>query len=295
MRSQIHSGVLYIVATPIGNLGDITLRALDIFKKADVIFAEDTRIALKLLKQYDINPPEIISCYKENEKKRINLLIHCLDSMKITLFISDAGTPSINDPGSYLVKASYERGYQVVPIPGANALITALSASGTSSNKFQFQGFLPSQPLSCKKALLSFKKITTTIIFYESKHRIINTLKYIKEILPNRKLIIAKELTKKFEHFFRGYAIEILTAFKKDLSLIKGEFVIIISSIKSYELENKNFENLKTFELLARELPIKKAVDISVKLGLGKRNYLYSQALKLKGVKEITHASEDIS
>lgn len=286
MKNQIERGVLYVVATPIGNLQDITLRALDALKQAEVIFAEDTRVTRKLLEQYAIKPPVIISCHEHNELARINLLIEHLNDQKIVALVSDAGTPLISDPGFYLVKTLREKDYTVVPLPGASALITALSAAGIATDGFQFKGFLPAKSGARKKILQSIEKSTMTTAFYESTHRIIATLTDIQDTLPNHTLVVAKELTKQFERFFHGTANDILSDFAKDSSLTKGEFVILIEGIKADEKEDTIVDEHKLLSLLLEELPIKKAVRIAVELIQGKKNALYKQALAIQEDKQ---------
>ncbi|WP_440683646.1 16S rRNA (cytidine(1402)-2'-O)-methyltransferase [Cysteiniphilum halobium] len=286
MKTQIERGVLYVVATPIGNLQDITLRALDALKQAEVIFAEDTRITRKLLEQYAITPPVIISCHEHNEQARIALLIRYLNEQKITLLVSDAGTPLISDPGFHLVKNLRDHGYPVVPLPGVSALITALSAAGIATDNFQFKGFLPAKSGARKKILQSIQNTTMTTAFYESTHRIIDTLTDIQSTLPNHTLVVAKELTKKFERFFHGRASDILSDFTKDSSLTKGEFVILIEGINADNKDDTIIDEHKLLNLLLAELPIKKAVSIAVELTQRKKNALYKQALIIQEDKE---------
>lgn len=279
MKNEIKGGILYVVATPIGNLQDITLRALEAFKKAQIIFAEDTRVTRKLLEQYCIKPPIIISCHEYNEQARVDLLVQHLDDQKITLLVSDAGTPLISDPGFHIVKTLRNKGYQVVPLPGVSALIAGLSAAGVATDHFQFQGFLSSKSGVRKKILQSIEQNTMTTVFFESKHRIISTLQDIDSILPKHTLVVAKELTKQFEGFFSGYAHEVLRIFEKDTSLTKGEFVILIEGIKEEKITETIVDENKLLILLLAELPIKNAVNIAVKLTKGKKNALYKKAL----------------
>lgn len=282
MKNQIERGVLYVVATPIGNLQDITLRALEALKAAEVIFAEDTRVTRKLLEQYGIKPPVLISCHEHNEEARVDLLIQHLSEHKITLLVSDAGTPLISDPGFHLVKTIKSEGYKVVPLPGACALITALSSAGLATDNFQFRGFLPAKSGARKKILQGIEHATMTSSFYESTHRIVATLHDIADTLPNHQLVVAKELTKQFERFMDGTAAEILTLFSTDLALTKGEFVILIEGKKKEKPEATSIDENRLLTLLMQELPIKKAVSIAVELMQGKKNMLYKKALKLQ-------------
>lgn len=216
-------GILYLVATPIGNLDDITLRAIKTLEAVDYIAAEDTRHTLKILNHLNISKP-LISCYKENELIKSDILISKLKEGKNIALVSDAGTPVISDPGEELVHNAIKNNIKVVPIPGACALITALIASGISAKEFCFVGFLPVNKTEKTNKLLSLHEIDKTLIFYEAPHKLLNTLTCIKEILGNRKIAIARELTKIHEEFIYGYIDDILN----DISNPKGEFVLIV-------------------------------------------------------------------
>lgn len=216
-------GILYLVATPIGNLDDITLRAIKTLETVDYIAAEDTRHTLKILNHLNISKP-LISCYKENELIKSDILISKLKEGKNIALVSDAGTPVISDPGEELVHNAIKNNIKVVPIPGACALITALIASGISAKEFCFVGFLPVNKTEKTNKLLSLHEIDKTLIFYEAPHKLLNTLTCIKEILGNRRIALARELTKIHEEFIYGYIDDIL----KDISNPKGEFVLIV-------------------------------------------------------------------
>ena len=216
-------GILYLVATPIGNLDDITLRAIKTLEAVDYIAAEDTRHTLKMLNHLNISKP-LISCYKENELIKSDILISKLKEGKNIALVSDAGTPVISDPGEKLVHNAIKNNIKVVPIPGACALITALIASGISAKEFCFVVFLPVNKTEKTNKLLSLHEIDKTLIFYEAPHKLLNTLTCIKEILGNRKIAIARELTKIHEEFIYGYIDDIL----KNISNPKGEFVLIV-------------------------------------------------------------------
>lgn len=216
-------GILYLVATPIGNLDDITLRAIKTLEAVDYIAAEDTRHTLKMLNHLNISKP-LISCYKENELIKSDILISKLKEGKNIALVSDAGTPVISDPGEELVHNAIKNNIKVVPIPGACALITALIASGISAKEFCFVGFLPVNKTEKTNKLLSLHEIDKTLIFYEAPHKLLNTLTCIKEILGNRKIALARELTKIHEEFIYGYIDDIL----KNISNPKGEFVLIV-------------------------------------------------------------------
>lgn len=224
------SGILYLVATPIGNLDDITLRAINTLKEVDFIAAEDTRHSLKLLNHLNISKP-LISYHRHNENIKSDLLINKLLDNKNIALITDAGTPIISDPGEEIVKIALEKNIKVVPIPGACALITALISSGLDSSSFSFLGFLPLNKKNRKQKLEEIKNSPNTVVLYEAPHKLISTLEDLKEILNDRKIVLAKELTKIHESFICGTAEELL----QKLENPKGEFVIVIDGNKCAE------------------------------------------------------------
>lgn len=232
-----------MVATPIGNLEDITLRAIKILKDVDLIAAEDTRHTLKLLNHLDIKKP-LISYYKQTEKIKSNVLIEKLLEGKNIAVVSDAGTPAISDPGAEIVKEAIKNSIKVIPIPGACALVNALIPSGIKTNEFIFIGFLPVNKKEKIVKLEEIKNYTQTIIFYEAPHKLINTLKIIQEILGDRYIVLAREITKIHEEFIRGSISEVL---EKEVEP-KGEFVLIIEGSKKSEKENE-LEFLNTISL----------------------------------------------
>ena len=236
------SGKLYLVATPIGNLEDITLRALNVLKNVDIIAAEDTRHTLGLLNHFKISKP-LISYYKQNEKNKSELLINKL--LENIAVVSDAGTPGISDPGEEIVKCAIENNIEIIPIPGACAFVNALIASGMNTREFLFIGFLSAIKKEKKEKLEEIKYETRTIILYEAPHKLEGTLKAILQILGNRKIVLARELTKIHEEFIRGYVEDIL----ENIDEIKGEFVVLIEgnseSQKDVELSNLNNKSLE--------------------------------------------------
>ncbi len=239
------AGTLYLVATPIGNLEDITLRALRILKEVDIIAAEDTRHTLKLLNHFEISKP-LISYYKQNESTKSAIIVEKLKAGKNIAVVSDAGTPGISDPGEQVVKSAIEHGIEIVPIPGACAFVNALIGSGMSTREFCFLGFLSAIKKERKEKLEELKYETKTLIFYEAPHKLKNTLKDIFEIFGDRNIILAKELTKIHEKFLRGKISEIL----EKLEIIKGEFVIILegNDESKKELELKQFNEMSLEE-----------------------------------------------
>ncbi len=238
------SGKLYLVATPIGNLEDITLRALRILKEVDMIAAEDTRHTLKLLNYFEISKP-LISYYKQNESTRSVELVEKLQAGKNIAIVSDAGTPGISDPGEQIVKSVIENGIEIVPIPGACAFVNALISSGISTKEFCFLGFLSAMKKERKEKLQELKYETKTLIFYEAPHKLNNTLKDMLEILGDREIVLARELTKIHEEFIRGKISEIL----ENKEEIRGEFVLILEG----SCESKREMELKKFNCMTLE------------------------------------------
>ncbi|WP_052570888.1 16S rRNA (cytidine(1402)-2'-O)-methyltransferase [Endomicrobium proavitum] len=221
------SGILYIVPTPIGNLEDITLRALRILKECDLIACEDTRQSLKLLTHFEISKP-LVSFYSYNQQHRLPQIIDKLTDGKKIALISDGGTPAISDPGYILVKAALEKNIKVEPLPGASAVITALVGSGLPTDGFIFCGFLKRKPGKMKKELAECAPLEKTIVFYESPHRIIKTVEICREVFgENAQICLARELTKKFEEFIRG-SIKEAEANIKTRKEILGEFVVLV-------------------------------------------------------------------
>jgi 16S rRNA (cytidine1402-2'-O)-methyltransferase len=229
------SGKLYLVATPIGNLEDITLRAIRILKEVDIIIAEDTRQSLKLLNHLEISKP-LISYHRHNEEVKADGIINKLKEGKNIALISDAGTPVISDPGEVIVKEAINNNIDVIPIPGACALINAIIASGIDSKEFCFLGFLSLNKKIRKEKLEEIEKENKTIILYEAPHKLLNTLKDLESILNNRQVVIAREITKIHEEFIRGTVSEIIEKYKEP----KGEHIIIIEGNDKKREENQS-------------------------------------------------------
>ena len=225
-------GKLYIVATPIGNLEDITLRAINTLKEVDIIAAEDTRHTLKLLNHLEIAKP-LISYHRHNEEIKTEELINKLLEGKNIAIVSDAGTPVISDPGGEIVKEAIKNNIKVIPIPGPCALITALIASGIDAKEFTFIGFLPQNKKNRKEKLEQIKKEERTTILYEAPHKLLQTLEDLKPVIENRKVVIARELTKIHEEYKMGTIEELQLQIKEP----KGEYVIIIEKSKKTQSE----------------------------------------------------------
>ena len=236
-------GKLYIVATPIGNLEDITLRALRILKEVDLIAAEDTRQTLKLLNHYEINKP-LISYHRHNEDIKSEILIEKLKNGENIALVSDAGTPGICDPGEEVIKKAIEENIEVIPIPGACAMVNALICSGISTKEFEFLGFLPLNKKLRKEKLNEIEKSEKTIIIYEAPHKMKSTLLDLKNILKNRKIVLARELTKIHEEFIRKNIDELL----QEIDNLKGEMILIIEGNKIENKEENELNNLSLEE-----------------------------------------------
>ena len=253
-------GKLYIVATPIGNLEDITLRAINILKSVDIIIAEDTRHSLKLLNHLEISKP-LISYHRHNEEEKTNGILDKIEEGNNIALISDAGTPVISDPGEIIVKKALERNIEVIPIPGACAIITALMAAGVNTKNFTFYGFLSINKKIRNKELDQIKNNKNTIILYEAPHKIINTLKDLENYVGERKIVLARELTKVHEEFIRGN----IKAVQEKLTSPKGEYVIIIDKNNLLDENEENEIN---------KLTLKEHYNYYEKLGLDKKEII---------------------
>ena len=220
------SGTLYLVATPIGNLEDITLRALRVLRECDVVAAEDTRHTGQLLRHFEISRP-LLSCFQFNEAKRSEELIERLRRGEKIALVTDAGSPGISDPGERVVKAALAAGFRVEPVPGACALVAALTAGGLPTDEFHFAGFLPHKSGQRRKKLESLKAASGTLVFYESPYRIEKLLAELAGVFPEREVVLARELTKKFEEFLRGQPAALLEIARK--RSLKGEFVVMVA------------------------------------------------------------------
>ncbi|MFT5707190.1 MAG: 16S rRNA (cytidine1402-2'-O)-methyltransferase [Oceanospirillaceae bacterium] len=273
---------LYVVATPIGNLGDITHRALEVLQSVAIIAAEDTRHSGRLLAQFNIKTP-MISVHDHNERQRVVTIINKLSAGEDVALISDAGTPLISDPGFILVRAVREAGFKVVPIPGCSALVTALSAAGMPSNNFVFEGFLPAKRVGRKQQIQNLANDTRTVIFYESTHRILDSLADMQDVLgPDRYVVIARELTKTFETIHGAKLSELIEWINADSNQQKGEFVVLVSGAEPVLEEGFSDETLRVLDLMLEELPVKQACALTAKITGDKKNALYQEALLRK-------------
>ncbi len=272
---------LYIVPTPIGNLGDITQRSLDILHQVDLIAAEDTRHTGRLLSHFGI-ATKTYALHDHNEQQKAQVLVEKVLSGESIALVSDAGTPLISDPGYHLVTKCRQAGVKVVPLPGACAVITALSASGLPSDRFSFEGFFPAKSKGRKDKLLEIIKVERTCIFYESPHRITDSLADMLEILgPDREVVLARELTKTFETIHGAPLGELIEWIEQDSNRKRGEMVLLIHGYREDKKEDALPDDaLRTLSILVKELPLKKAAALVAEIHNLKKNALYKWGLE---------------
>lgn len=280
-KQSFPTSTLYVIATPIGNACDITLRALHALQMVDAIACEDTRTTAQLLSHYGLKK-SLIAVHQHNERERAAQIINRLHAGERIALVSDAGTPAISDPGARVVDAVKNAGFRVIPLPGPCAVTTALSASGLINNSFHFVGFLPSKAAQRNTALEQLHTETSTLVFYEAPHRIHETVQaLLHQFGANRKIVIARELTKLFEEIHQcslGEAVEWLT---EDSNRSKGEFVLLVDGAKP-ELGADIDEAERVLEILLAECPVKQAASLAAKITGLKKNRLYEHALELK-------------
>ncbi len=275
-------GLLYVVATPIGNLQDITLRALDVLKAVDAIAAEDTRHTSGLLSHFGISK-KLIAVHEHNEHQSAEKLLLQLNAGESIALVTDAGTPGISDPGAVVVDLVRKAGIKVVPIPGVSAVIAALSASGIVQNGFLFHGFLPASGAARRKVLEALKSHTVTLVFYEAPHRIIDSIADMSAVLGGeRRVTFARELTKTFETIYSCNLNEAEAWLQADTNQQRGEFVLLVEAAPVKEAEAIPEEAVRVLKLLLAELPLKQAVKLATEITHEKKNVLYDFALQLK-------------
>ena len=273
---------LYVVATPIGNLGDMVPRAVETLQTVQLIAAEDTRHSAKLLEHFHINTP-LMAYHDHSDSHRTQLLIDKLLAGESIALISDAGTPLVSDPGYQLVAAAQAAGVRVIPIPGACALIAALSASGLASDRFSFEGFLPAKQVARRKRLEALVSQSGTSIFYEAPHRIAETLADVVLLFgADRPIVIARELTKTFETFLTGTSSEVLARVLADANQQRGEIVLLIQGAPKANAVALDAEATRIMTLLAAELPPKKASALVEEITGVKKKELYQWFVEQK-------------
>ncbi len=275
-------GTLYVVATPIGNLGDITLRAIETLKTVDAVAAEDTRHSSGLLSHFGISK-KLIAVHEHNEQQSAEKLVLALKNGDNIALVTDAGTPAVSDPGAIVVKIVREAGIKVVPIPGVSAVVAALSASGITQNGFYFHGFLPASGAARRKQLEALKAQTVTLVLYEAPHRIIECLEDIAKVLgENRQITFCRELTKTFETIYTCPASRASAWLQADANQQRGEFVLLVEAEIVQEAQEISAEAQRVLKCLLAELPLKQAAKLAAEITNEKKNALYDLALSLK-------------
>lgn len=273
-------GVLYVIATPIGNIEDISYRAVETLRQVALICAEDTRHSQRLMSHYDIGTP-MISLHEHNEESRIQQIGEQLERGESIGLISDAGTPLISDPGFKLVRNLRQQGHRISPIPGASALISALSVAGLATDSFSFWGFLPSKSGARKDRFAELIERKETLVFYESSHRIVDSLKDLADVFGERQVVVARELTKTFETILSAAASNIVEMVKSDPNQQKGEFVVMIEGART-NISGLSAEARTVMSSLLTELPPNKAAKLTAQITGAKKKELYQWALQQK-------------
>ena len=276
------TGTLYVVATPIGNLGDITLRALEVLKQVDAIAAEDTRHTIGLLRHFGISKP-LMAVHEHNEQQSADGLLKRLQAGESIALVTDAGTPAVSDPGAVVVHAVRSAGIKVVPVPGASAVIAALSAAGIVQPGFCFEGFLPASGSQRRKRLEVLKSMPVTLVLYEAPHRILECVQDLQSILGGeRQLTIARELTKTFETIHTASLTETVDWLQADSNQQRGEFVLLVHAVPAEKTQGLDDNTQRILKRLLLELPLKQAVALATDITGHKKNELYDAALALK-------------
>jgi 16S rRNA (cytidine1402-2'-O)-methyltransferase len=272
---------LYVVATPIGNLSDITLRALEVLGAADAVAAEDTRNTRHLLQHHGIADARLLTLHQHNERGAAEKVIALLQQGQSVALVTDAGTPAVSDPGALLVAEVQGAGFRVIPIPGASATVTALSASGLNSAHFLFYGFLPNKSAARRSELQTLTEHPYALVFYEAPHRILECTQDLQAVFGDeREIVFARELTKLFESIHRCKLSEAMEWLNSDPNNQRGEFVLLLSG--AAKREGMDVDTERTLTLLLEELPLKQAVQLAVKISGANKNELYERALELK-------------
>lgn len=273
---------LYVVATPIGNTGDITLRAINVLALADAIACEDTRNTAQLLQRYGLHK-ELIAAHEHNEREAADKLISRLQAGQRIALVSDAGTPAVSDPGARIVDAVRSAGLRVMPLPGPSAAISALAASGLVNDRFFFAGFLPTKSKQRESALMELKDVAATLVLYEAPHRILETVESLASVFgPDRQVVFARELTKLFEEIHRCRLEEARAWLDADTNRQKGEYVILVEGAAPSSGEG-DAEAERILAILLAECPVKQAAALAAQITGKKKNALYERALQLKG------------
>ena len=272
---------LYVVATPIGNLADITLRALAVLSKADVVCAEDTRVTSQLLSAYGIQA-RLLSVREHNERQMAEKVIAALAEGKTVAQVSDAGTPAVCDPGARLVESVREAGFAVVPVAGASAVMAALSVAGVADSTFYFAGFLPAKAGERQKRLAGWQEADFPVVMFETPHRIEATLSDMQALFPERRLMLGREISKTFETFLSGTVNDLVARLQQDNNQSRGEMVLVLHPAALREESGLPPEAEKVMKILAAELPTKQAAELASKISGANKKALYDLALEWK-------------
>jgi len=279
---DFHKQCLYVVATPIGNLGDFSPRAVEVLKRVDLIAVEDTRHSGRLLQHFGIKTP-MQALHEHNERKLAESLLQGIEEGRTLALISDAGTPLLSDPGYHLVRLAREKGIRVIPLPGACAVIAALSVAGLATDHFRFDGFLSAKSGARRQQLEALKQEALTLVFYESPHRIEDTLSDMQAILgPQRQAVLARELTKTFETVRSGTLAELSQWVAEDANQRKGEIVLLVQGAAAADPDDLDPEAERVLKILLQELPLKQAATLAAEISGVRKKKLYARGLELK-------------
>lgn len=279
--AQIEPQTLYVVATPIGNLADITLRALAVLQRADLVCAEDTRVSQQLLSAYGIRA-KLVSVREHNERQMTDTITAALAAGQVVAQISDAGTPAVCDPGARLASGVRAAGFKVVPVAGASAVMAALSVAGVTQSDFYFAGFLPPKAGERAQWFERWREVPYTVAMFETPHRIEAALTQMAEILPNRHLVLAREISKTFETFISGSVADVLAAVRADANQTRGEMVLVLHPPEAATANELNDQARHIMSLLAAELPPKKAAALAAEISGANKKALYEWAVAQK-------------
>ena len=279
--AQIEPQTLYVVATPIGNLADITLRALAVLQRADLVCAEDTRVSQQLLSAYGIRA-KLVSVREHNERQMTETITAALAAGQVVAQISDAGTPAVCDPGARLAAGVQVAGFKVVPVAGASAVMAALSVAGVTQSDFYFAGFLPPKAGERAQWFERWREVPYAVAMFETPHRIEAALAQMAEILPNRHLVLAREISKTFETFISGSVADVLAAVRTDANQTRGEMVLVLHPPEAAAANELNDQARHIMSLLAAELPPKKAAALAAEISGANKKALYEWAVAQK-------------
>ena len=279
--AQIEPQTLYVVATPIGNLADITLRALAVLQRADLVCAEDTRVSQQLLSAYGIRA-KLVSVREHNERQMTETITAALAAGQVVAQISDAGTPAVCDPGARLAAGVRAASFKVVPVAGASAVMAALSVAGVTQSDFYFAGFLPPKAGERAQWFERWREVPYAVAMFETPHRIEAALAQMAEILPNRHLMLAREISKTFETFISGSVADVLAAVRADTNQTRGEMVLVLHPPETAAANELNDQARHIMSLLAAELPPKKAAALAAEISGANKKALYEWAVAQK-------------